>query len=260
VTFKDLRRIIAEKNKEMEIEAKFYDPTYYWKGRKIVSLDRWFQIKENHGLKVALQYFPNDFPRFGSPFIIDNIEDQVLKEEANHWYSDFTKLMEYSKNTEYGKTKCFHCLLSPDREEAGIFIGINKIISKALDTNGTTVYPCKILNRFACPYDKKMIVGSEEEEEISGYNVTKKPDVDYLFYLSELAFAVELALAKAQEEDSVFRIRSSEDAYQVLTNRETLEMVLQQGLKEEHMHYKDRIVKLFTNMKDRIKVEDLTVY
>jgi hypothetical protein len=107
VTFKDLRRIIAEKNKEMEIEAKFYDPTYYWKGRKIVSLDRWFQIKENHGLKVALQYFPNDFPRFGSPFIIDNIEDQALKEEANHWYSHFTKLMEYSKNTEYGKTNAF---------------------------------------------------------------------------------------------------------------------------------------------------------
>ena len=34
-------------------------------------------------------------------------------------------------------------------------------------------------------------------------NRIEKPNVDYLFYLSELAFAVELALAKAQEEDSV---------------------------------------------------------
>ena len=34
--------------------------------------------------------------------------------------------------------------------------------------------------------------------------ITDKPDVDYLFHLSELAFAVEFALAKAQEEDSVF--------------------------------------------------------
>lgn len=67
-------------------------------------------------------------------------------------------------------------------------------------------------------------------------------------------------MAKAQEEDSVFRIRSAKDAYHVLTNKETLEMVLQQGLKEEHMQYKDRIVELFTNMKDRIKVEDLRVY
>jgi hypothetical protein len=46
----------------------------------------------------------------------------------------------------------------------------------------------------------------------------------------------------------------------VLTNKEILEKVLQQGLKEEHTQYKDRIVELITNMKDRIKVEDLTVY
>jgi len=46
VTFKELRKIIAEKKKEMEIEAKYYDPNYYWKGKKIVSLDQWYQIKE----------------------------------------------------------------------------------------------------------------------------------------------------------------------------------------------------------------------
>ncbi|HEU4822807.1 MAG TPA: hypothetical protein VFS97_05220 [Nitrososphaeraceae archaeon] len=153
-------------------------------------------------------------------------------------------------------SSCTHCLLSPDREEAAIFIGINKVISRALDTDSSSVYPCKVLNRFACPYDKTIVV----EENIIGDNIIKKPDVDELFYLSELAFAVELALAKAQEEDSVFRIKSAEDVYQVLTNRETLEKVLQQGLKEEHKQYKDKIVELFMNMKDRIKVEDLRVY
>jgi hypothetical protein len=35
--------------------------------------------------------------------------------------------------------------------------------------------------------------------------------------------------------------------------------VLQQGLKEEHKEYKDRI-EFFMNMKDRIKVEELRVY
>jgi hypothetical protein len=45
-----------------------------------------------------------------------------------------------------------------------------------------------------------------------------------------------------------------------MTNREILEMVLKHGLKEEHMRYKDRIVELFTNMKDRVRVEDLRVY
>jgi hypothetical protein len=69
-----------------------------------------------------------------------------------------------------------------------------------------------------------------------------------------------LDLAKTQQEDSMFKIKSAEDVYQVLTNKETLKMVLQQGLKEEYMQYKDRIVELFMNMKDRIKVEDLRVY
>ena len=104
-----------------------------------------------------------------------------------------------------------------------------------------------------------MIVG-DGEEDITGDSITKKPDVNYLFYLSELAFAVELALAKAQEKDSVFRIKSAEDVYQALTDKEALEKVLQQGLKEEHMQHKDRIVELFMNMEDRIKVEDLRVY
>jgi hypothetical protein len=52
----------------------------------------------------------------------------------------------------------------------------------------------------------------------------------------------------------VFRIKSTADAYQVLTDKETLEKILQQGLKEEHMQYKGKIIELFTNMKDKIKV------
>jgi hypothetical protein len=130
VTFKDLRKIIAEKNKEMAGESKFYNPSYFWKGRKIVSLNEWFQL-ENYSLKEALQYFPNDFPNFGFQYSLDNIEDQLLKQEAEQWYSDFIELMKYTKNAKYGKTKCYQCLLSPYREEAAIFIGINKVISRA---------------------------------------------------------------------------------------------------------------------------------
>jgi hypothetical protein len=88
-----------------------------------------------------------------------------------------------------------------------------------------------------------------------------KPDVDYLFHLSEIAFAVELALAKAQEEDSVFRIRCAKDVYTVLRDKETLEKVLHQGLKVEHMQYKDSIIEFFINMmKDKIRIEDLRFY
>ncbi|MGA8107760.1 MAG: hypothetical protein WB815_14010, partial [Nitrososphaeraceae archaeon] len=231
MTFKDLRRIIAEKKKEMEQESKFYDPNYYWNGKKIVSLDQWYQIKEGYGLKAALQFFPNDY-RYGFACTFDDIDDTALKQEADQWYSDYVNLMEYGKNTEYGKTKCFRCLISPDREQAGMFFGINKVISRAMDADGVSIYPCKVLNRFSCPYDKKIT------EDIVEDGITNKPDVDYLFHLSELAFAVEFALAKAREEDIVFCIKSAEDVYKVLTDKETLGKVLDQGLKEKHKQYK----------------------
>ena len=157
MTFKDLKRIIVEKNKETQRKSKFHNPSHYWKGKKIVSLNEWLKIKNNYSLNTALQYFPNDFPRSGLTFILYGIEDQTLKQEADQWGSDFIKLLEYRKSPEYGKWKCCRCLLSPDREEAAIFIGINKVISRALDTDGESVYPCKVLNRFVCPYDKKIV-------------------------------------------------------------------------------------------------------
>jgi hypothetical protein len=98
VTFKDIRKIIAEKNKALERESKFYDPSHYWEGKKVVSLDQWLKIKSNSGLKAALQYFPNDFPRSGFTFILYRIEDKTLEQEAEQWRSDFVKLVEYRKN------------------------------------------------------------------------------------------------------------------------------------------------------------------
>jgi hypothetical protein len=67
-------------------------------------------------------------------------------------------------------------------------------------------------------------------------------------------------LAKPQEEDSVVRIRSIGDVYYILTNKDVLEKVLEQGLKEEHRQYKYKIIEFFGNIKDRIKLEDLTFY
>jgi hypothetical protein len=60
--------------------------------------------------------------------------------------------------------------------------------------------------------------------------------------------------------DSIIRITSTEDIYHALTDKETLEKILKQGLKEEHKQYKDQIGEFFMNMKDRIKMGDLTFY
>jgi hypothetical protein len=42
-----------------------------------------------------------------------------------------------------------------------------------------------------------------------------------------------------------------------LTDRDTFDKVLEQGLKEEHMKYKDHIVEFFMSIKDKVRIEDL---
>ena len=101
------------------------DGVNYWKGRKIIPIDKWLKIikantisrKENYNAKEGLQYFPDDY--FEWMFLLGIPED--LKEVANEWYSDYIELMDYRRNLRIGRTKCFRCLLSPSREENGIF-------------------------------------------------------------------------------------------------------------------------------------------
>jgi hypothetical protein len=49
--------------------------------------------------------------------------------------------------------------------------------------------------------------------------------------------------------------------YNALTDRETLNKVLEQGLEDkEYQRQRDEIVNLFMFLKDKIKIEDLTLY
>jgi hypothetical protein len=143
------------------------DGINYWKGRKIIPLDKWLKItkantisrKENYNVKEGLQYFPDDY--FEWMFPLGGIPED-LKEEANKWYSEYIELMEYRRNPRIGKTKCFRCLLSPSREESAIFLGINKVIARAIEQENnnvsSTIYPCPILNRYECPFDRKKVI------------------------------------------------------------------------------------------------------
>jgi hypothetical protein len=273
------------------------DGIKYWRGKKIVSLDQWLQTKKDHTLEAALQFFPDDHPHYGLSYILDNIGDPKLKEEAYTWYSEYEDLMEHRRNPIYGRKKCSRCLLSPDREQAAIFLGINKIIAKGLERRqnvsapSPSVYPCPVLNIFECPYITK-----QEDKETE--TATTILDVNDLFELSEIAFQLELALTKAQvmtkSNDIVYetnfetgkvieignpldfstddsldeklaevkrlsdvQIRNAEDLYHALTDREMLDKILDQGLDEEYQKYKDDIVNFFTSIKESIRIEDL---
>ncbi|CAN5211526.1 hypothetical protein BH18THE2_BH18THE2_30010 [soil metagenome] len=177
--------------------------------------------------------------------------------------------------------------MSPDREQARIFLGINKIIAGALErrskfSSSPAIYPCPVLNIFEYPYairNDKEANGKQEE------TITTILDVSDLFELSEIAFQLELALARAQIitkiNDTIYEtnfetgkvrdigyhsyhflskdgqleeklaevkrfskvpIRNVEDIYQVLTNRQILDNVLDQGLDQEYQKHKDDIV------------------
>jgi hypothetical protein len=85
-------------------------------------------------------------------------------------------------------------------------------------------------------------------------------DVDQLFQLSEIAFLVELAFAAAEKDTAKIQIKSVQDVYNALTDRETFDTLLQQGLDEEHQKYKDEILEFFMGIKDKVRIEDLTFY
>jgi hypothetical protein len=276
------------------------DGVNYWKGRKIIQLDKLLKItkantisrREDYNVKEGQQYFPDDYFEWMFPLGIP--ED--LKEAANNWYCDYIELMEYRRNPRIGRTKCFHCLLSPSREESAIFLGINKVIARVIgqennNISSSTIYPCPILNRYGCPFDKKKSKSNNDnkvkaEEEKENSNLL---DVDDLFNLSEIAFQVELALGKVQtmtkSNETIYEtdfkagkvkeiyanyygdpysfsteypledklrevkrlskvpIRNVQDVYSAITDRETLNKVLEQGLEnEEYQRHRIELV------------------
>ena len=116
--------------------------------------------------------------------------------------------MGYKRNPNYGNAKCFHCLLSPSGDDP-IFIGINRLVIKGLvedeSKSNHIPYPCHVVNRFECPYEK-------------GKSSNTKFSVEDLFELASMAFAVEIALAVARKNSSAVQIKNKEDLYLALTN------------------------------------------
>jgi hypothetical protein len=122
-------------------------------------------------------------------------------------------LMEHTKNSNYGRFKCFHFLLSPDGDP--IFIGINRLIAKGLTidehetgTDSVIQYPCQIVDRFQCPYEKTSIKEDDNVETTKSHF-----DVEDLFRLQRMAFVLEIALAKARKNDSEIQIKDKQDLF-----------------------------------------------
>jgi Ca2+-dependent lipid-binding protein len=68
------------------------------------------------------------------------IEQELKREDVKKWNSDYLELMEYTKNANHGRLKCFHFLLNPAWDDP-IFIGINRLVSKGLTSGEQEIDP-----------------------------------------------------------------------------------------------------------------------
>jgi len=235
----------------------------HWKGKEIIPLNEWIQLK---GTSYALEYFPDNFDRFYT-FLTES-ELKNSDEQTRKWYSDYLDLMEHKRNPNYGRTKCFHCLLSPDTDDP-IFIGINGLVAKGLkhdrneSNNNFMQYPCPVANKFECPYGKANMADANF-------------DIENFFELQKMAFAVEIALAVARKDTSAIQIKNKQELYQVLTDREMFDTLLEQGynyvlsdtetfndksrFNQLQKDNRDKIADYFMNITNKIKLEELRFY
>ncbi len=107
-------------------------------------------------------------------------------------------------------------------------------------------------------------------------NSDARSNVEDLFDLANMVFAVEISLAVAGKDTSSIQIKNGQDLYRALTNRVMLDLVLKQGLdyilsdkesfdntsKFEKIQQDNRskIVDYFMSIKDRAKLEELRIY
>jgi hypothetical protein len=263
----------------------------YWKGRKIIPKDQWLRMAhtisnktKTYNVRAGLQYFPDSYIEhvfsFGVP--------EHLKAETKKWYSHYLELMQHKKDPGYGSTKCHGCLLCP--RDKSLYIEIHKVIASGLEPEKkdgeeySPIYPCPVINRYECPYEKDVnklfaiqeIADAVHMAFLKAYTITKSNDTVYdtdfvegkvneiitLYNGSSHSWntkhPIEEKLPRV-ERLSIVPIRNVDDVYAALKDGDTLAKILEQGLEEQYLSWKESIVKLFMSVKDKIKKDDLTI-
>ena len=187
--------------------------------------------------------------------------------------------MQHKKDPGYGSTKCHGCLLCPQRDE----FGIHKFIARGLERETkegeeyTPIYPCPIINRFECPYEKDVnhlfaiqeIADAIHTAFLRAYVITKSNDTVYDtdFVEGKVNEIITLSNGSSHSWDtqypigeklprverlSVVPIRNVDDVCAALKDGDTLAKILEQGL-EQYLSKKELIVENFMKTKDKSK-------
>jgi Cupin len=98
------------------------------------------------------------------------------------------------------------------------------LVAKGLNKEEYIEYPCHVVNRFQCPYERTNIEDDDDAcTSISNF------DVEDLFELQKMAFVVEIELSKVRKDDSEIQIKDKQDLLRVLKKRNTFSKILQQA-------------------------------
>jgi hypothetical protein len=181
------------------------DGINYWKGKKIITLADWkkkFARSDNafqKGIQVqkpneALQYFPDDYENSLFPLIVP----EEIMEVTDEWVNRYLELMQFKSNSKFGRRKCSTCLLCPDKEKDGNYVGLRRLVARVIEfsneekegydnfhtpTTTQSLYPCPVLNRFKCPYDRQEEKKKPTHQQQATNEDSNTYDVDYLFML-----------------------------------------------------------------------------
>lgn len=228
-----------------------------------------------------MDFFPNEYHEY--PFLGLAVPDNI-REDANAWYKNYIELMDYTKNSEYGKRKCRDCLLNPNHD--GSYFGLYKFIANALEI---TKYPCQLVNFYTCPYedDKRDLFELNQIVEIIGRTLSKTLNIKG----TRIIYKIDFETNKVQEIDtflcgepyaenlpggkpiehrlkeiserieklSILPMRNLDDIFELLTNKEKLDIVLEIGLDKKYLQYKDKLVEFFISIKSNARKQDLVV-
>jgi hypothetical protein len=266
----------------------------YWRGRKIVTLSEWFEILDERRDDI-FDYVPNEHYRFelkqGLISTLAN-NDPFMKEKIESWYRDYADLLAHLKNKKVGKQECGGCLLNPDSDDP---VGILRFFLSQLPISfparnaglgGKTLFPCRVVNRFECPYKDKGIIGLTDEGLIGlglalhviyesikmAWESTKKEDSVYYVNFktgqvseekSDLPYRMRnhLELWLGNLHLSPVQIKSIQDISNALTDREKLDSLVQQYAKYNipmmDESQRETLVELWIKGKNNLRVVDL---
>ena len=266
-----------------------------WKGKKLVSVEKWEKMKNKEQVQhEMLHYIPDGY--VSNPFSYS--KDEELWNKRNEWYKLYLEFLEERKFPKYGASKCGGCILQPGiYKEYNFDFNLKEIMLTGIrDKKCEIKFPCGVLNIFECPYgqdknannalftlrDMYEIITSAlthaKTLTMLGNNHTFEVDFESNWFegYSDIRFrpntwgTVEKNLSGLSL--SKIPIRTIQDIYNVLTNRESLDTILEQYLKHtsnyesctenDSKHLKEMkksIIDYFVSIKNQIKIQDIMI-